>query len=217
MPGTSSGVRNIERSTLMSGRQAISSRLFAESPDPDALAQLPPTSKAGEEGVVLDSKDDIISSISDQSSSASGTTTLFINQQTKRVLIEELGYKRVEVDRLKPELALPIVSKRLSRPQDGVPDDWLLREDETASAMMAKLEKEQQYPLKFPLLGVSLILFGKGLSDALITAIKVYIGFPGANLLVKETFMGLPVLGIDFVCVVIGAALGFWTLNTMKD
>jgi len=205
----------------MSGRQAISSHLFAESPKPnestDALAQLTPTSNVFEEGFFLDSKDNLISSISEQAATASGTTALFINQQTKRVLIEELGYKRAELERLKPELALPIASKRISRPQEGLPEEWLLREDETASAMVAKLEKEQQYPLKFPLLGVSLILFGKGISDALITAIKVYIGFPGADLLVKETFMGLSVLGIDLVCVAIGAALGSWTLKTMKD
>lgn len=109
------------------------------------------------------------------------------------------------------------MSKRLARPQEGVPAEWLLREDETPSAMLEKLEKEQQYPLKFPLLAVSLILVGKGLSDALITAIKVYIDFPGSDLLVKETFMGLPVLGIDLVCVIVGIALGSWTWNAMKD
>lgn len=145
------------------------------------------------------------------------TTSIFINQQTKRILIEELGYRRVEVERLRPEFASPIVSKRISRPENGIPPEWLMKEEETSSAMLAKLEREQKYPLKIPLLGVSLVLFGKGFSDALVTGIKVYIDFPGADKLAKETFMGLPVLGIDFACVAFGLALGFWTWKTMQD
>lgn len=218
--------------TIFSIRRAISSPLFSELSESnetsDSSAELPatkssplslpqaaPISEAQEEKD--DDGDDLLSFIDEQSSSTTGTTAIFINQQTKRALIEELGYKRIEVDRLRPELAPPILSKRLSRPQEGVPDEWLLREDETANAMLEKLEKEQKYPLKFPLLAVSLVLFGKGLSDALITGIKVYTSFPGADLLVKETFMGVPVLGIDFICVVVGVALGSWTWNTMKD
>jgi len=217
-------------------RRAISSHLFSELSESndgtsDSPAQLPPTTKstlslpeatknseAQEDEENDDNDDDLMSFIDGQSSSTTdGTTAIFINQQTKRVLIEELGYRRAEVERLRPELALPIVSKRLLRPQDGVPAEWLLREDETANAMLEKLEKEQKYPLKFPLLAVSLVLFGKGLSDALITGIKVYTNFPGADLLVKETFIGLPVLGIDLICVAVGVAIGSWTWNTMKD
>jgi len=217
-------------------RLAIPSLFFAvpleesseSNEDAETLAQLPPTSTTETKSLPPPSspnmqkdKDDLVNSIDAQPASTPtstvGTTALFINQQTKRVLIEELGYRRAEVERLRPELALSIMSKRLARPQEGVPAEWLLREDETPSAMLEKLEKEQQYPLKFPLLAVSLILVGKGLSDALITAIKVYIDFPGSDLLVKETFMGLPVLGIDLVCVIVGIALGSWTWNAMKD
>lgn len=143
------------------------------------------------------------------------TTALFINQQTKRILIEELGYKRAEVERLRPELAQPIVNNRTFRPSEGVPEDWMMAEEDTTRAMLDKLESENKYPLKFPLLAVGTILFGKGFGDALITIIKVNIDFPGATL--TEDFMGVPVLAIDAACVLAGAALASWTWNTVKD
>lgn len=80
--------------------------------------------------------------------------------------------------------------------------------------MMQRMENESKYPLKFPLLAVSLVLFGKGFSDALITLIKVNIDFPGASLTAQ--FQGIPVLAIDLVCVITGATLGLWTWKTMK-
>eukprot|EP00571_Detonula_confervacea_P013875 CAMPEP_0172301308 /NCGR_PEP_ID=MMETSP1058-20130122/3229_1 /TAXON_ID=83371 /ORGANISM="Detonula confervacea, Strain CCMP 353" /LENGTH=257 /DNA_ID=CAMNT_0013011371 /DNA_START=145 /DNA_END=918 /DNA_ORIENTATION=- len=176
---------------------------------PAAISSLPPAK---------DDKDvEPIASSTPPPSSAAGTTVLFIDQQTKRILIEELGYKRGEVERLRPELAKPILSQRIYRPQgDGeLPEEWLLSEKETSSGMLQRLENESKYPLKFPLLGVSLVLFGKGLSDALITIIKVNIDFPGVSL--ADQFMGVPILAIDAVCVVVGAALASWTWKTMKD
>mmetsp|Transcript_18411 Transcript_18411/g.38537 ORF Transcript_18411/g.38537 Transcript_18411/m.38537 type:complete len:252 (-) Transcript_18411:1595-2350(-) len=150
------------------------------------------------------------------SAASAGTAVLFIDQQSKRILIEELGYKRAEVERLRPELAQPILTQRMYRPNTlELPKEWLLSEEETSSGMLERLENESKYPLKFPLLGISLVLFGKGLSDALITIIKVNIDFPGASL--SEQFMGLPVLAIDAVCVVVGVALASWTWKTMKD
>ena len=143
------------------------------------------------------------------------TVALFINQQTKRILIEELGYKRAEVERLRPELAQPIVTNRTFRPSEGVPEEWMMAEEDTTRAMLDKLESENKYPLKFPLLAVGTILFGKGFGDALIAIIKVNIDFPGATL--TEDFMGVPVLAIDAACVLAGAALASWTWNTMRD
>ena len=152
----------------------------------------------------------------DTPTSLDGTTALFIDQKTKRILIEELGYKRGEVERLRPELAQPILTQRMYRPNtEELPDEWLLSEDDTNAALIKRLEDESKYPLKFPLLGISLVLFGKGLSDALITIIKVNIDFPGASL--TEQFMGVPVLAIDAVCVVVGVALASWTWKTMKN
>eukprot|EP00978_Attheya_sp_CCMP212_P026412 scaffold86834_cov48-Attheya_sp.AAC.3 len=52
-------------------------------------------------------------------------------------------------------------------------------------------------------------------SDALITFIKVQQGFKGASL--AEEFMGIPVLGIDAFCVIVGVGLAWWTWNTMRD
>lgn len=152
---------------------------------------------------------------SEPAAAGPATTALFVNQQTKRVLIEELGYKRAEVERLRPELAQPIVNNRTFRPSEGVPEEWMIAEEDTTRAMLDKLESENKYPLKFPLLAVGTILFGKGFGDALITIIKVNIEFPGATL--TEDFMGMPVLAIDAVCVLVGAAVVSWTWKSMRD
>lgn len=188
-------------------RSRSSYRLFEQESksEENVIASLPPSETLGDVDISQLAKH----------ASAEGTSVLFINQQTKRVLIEELGYRRKEVERLRPELAAPILSTRLSRPFEGVPEDWMIPEEETSSAMLERLENESKYPLKFPLLAVSLILFGKGFGDALITIIKVNIDFPGASL--SESFMGFPVLAIDFICTIIGAALGSWTWKNMKD
>uniref|UniRef100_A0A6U0Q9U7 Uncharacterized protein n=1 Tax=Eucampia antarctica TaxID=49252 RepID=A0A6U0Q9U7_9STRA len=152
---------------------------------------------------------------------ATATTTFMITNEMKRILIEELGYKRQEVNQIRIEIVDQIISKRIVCPLDGMPSTWY-REDDDESAepssqdrMLQKLENESKYPLKAPLLGISLVLGGKGLTDALVTVIKVNMGFQGVSLM--ETFMGVPVLAIDFACVVLGVALGTWTWNNMKD
>jgi len=152
---------------------------------------------------------------------ATATTTFMITNEMKRILIEELGYKRQEVNQIRIEMVDQIISKRIVCPSDGMPSTWY-REDDDESAepssqdrMRQKLENEGKYPLKAPLLGISLVLGGKGLTDALVTVIKVNMGFQGVSLM--ETFMGVPVLAIDFACVVLGVALGTWTWNNMKD
>jgi hypothetical protein len=149
-------------------------------------------------------------------SSKSASVATMIPQETKRVLIEELGYRRVDVERLKFDLAPVLVERRLRCPEEGMPESWCRSQAELQqeNSMMRRLENESQYPLKVPLLGISLILFGKGFSDALITIIKVNISFPGVSL--ADEFMGVPVLLIDVVCVTAGAALGWWTWKTMK-
>ena len=129
-------------------------------------------------------------------------------------MIEELGYRRKDVETLKPEIASRIVAKGLKRPIDGVPADWCIVEESIDNKMLEKLQNESRYPLKTPLLGISLILFGKGFFDGLITIIKVNTNFPGVSFL--DEFMGVPVLAIDFVCVAAGITLGSWTWNTMK-
>ena len=193
----------------------------------DAVSSLPPatalppstsgTPDAAQEAAepALAPTDEASNEQSDPPPAGPATTALFINQQTKRILIEELGYKRAEVERLRPELAQPIVNNRTFRPSEGVPEEWMMAEEDTTRAMLDKLESENKYPLKFPLLAVGTILFGKGFGDALITIIKVNIDFPGATL--TEDFMGVPVLGVDAACVLAGAALASWTWNTMRD
>ena len=81
--------------------------------------------------------------------------------------------------------------------------------------MKEKLKAESKYPFFFPLLAASAVVGGKGLTDAAITLIKVSIGFKGASL--SEEFLGLPVLGIDGACVVVGVALATWTWQTQRD
>jgi len=149
---------------------------------------------------------------------SAATTTFMITNEMKRILIEELGYQRQEVNQIRIELVDSIISKRISRPVDGMPSTWYIKEEEETSSqstMLKKLENESKYPLKVPLLGVSLVLSGKGLSDALVTVIKVNMGFNGVSLM--EEFMGVPVLAIDFVSVVVGVGLGVWTWKNMRD
>ena len=88
------------------------------------------------------------------------------------------------------------------------------RSKESASRMKAKLRNESRFPLKLPLLGVSAVLGGKGFTDALLMITKVSIKMPGASL--SEEFMGVPVLGIDVVCVAAGLSLGAWTWKSMQ-
>lgn len=177
-----------------------------------ALAAAPsPTSESDEQ--------DTESSVSEEN--AVSSQVFMITQEMKRTMIEDLGFKRKEVDSIRLELVANILENRVRCPSEGMPADWVdldrvaaNESAQEASSMMAKLENESKYPLKFPLLGVSLILFGKGFSDALITLIKVNIDFPGASL--TATFQGIPVLAIDFVCVLAGAGIGLWTFKTMK-
>lgn len=148
---------------------------------------------------------------------------LMITRDMKRTMVEELGYKRAEVESIRVELVAEIIENRIRCPSEGMPAEWIDKElecmkksiEETNSnSMMDRLESESKYPLKFPLLAVSLVLFGKGFSDALITLIKVNIDFPGASLTAQ--FQGIPVLAVDFFCVAAGAAIGLWTWKTMK-
>lgn len=59
--------------------------------------------------------------------------------------------------------------------------------DDSAARMRAKLKKEAEYPLFFPLLGASAVIGGKGLTDALLTFAKVAAGMRGASL--GDTFV----------------------------
>ena len=81
--------------------------------------------------------------------------------------------------------------------------------------MRAKLKAEAEYPLFAPLLGASAVIGGKGLTDALLTVAKVAAGMKGVSL--SETFLGVPVLAIDAVCVLVGAALASYTWSTMRS
>lgn len=88
-------------------------------------------------------------------------------------------------------------------------------DDDSASRMKQKLVSEAKYPLKLPFLAASLVVGGKGLTDLLITLIKVGIGFKGASL--NEEFFGLNVLAIDAGCIALGTWGGLWTWTNMKD
>ncbi|CAB9530054.1 expressed unknown protein [Seminavis robusta] len=181
------------------------------------------TNDDDDDGVSRDTTESITSSLrpsndigATNDSIQSSSVATMMSQENKRILIEELGYRRKDAERLRLELVSSIVEKRLKCPTEGIPEEWCRSEQELTreSRMMQRLEQESQYPLKLPLIGISLILFGKGFGDALITIIKVNMDFPGASL--AEQFLGVPVLGIDMLCVVLGGALGWWTWKTMK-
>lgn len=179
----------------------------------DSSIALPPamTSEASNTTAIGQIQNDPLAGLSTKASMAT-----MISRENKRVLIEELGYRRSDVDRLKFDLAPAIVENRLKCPDSGIPGEWCRSEQdiEQESRMMQQLEQESKYPLKFPLLAISLVLFGKGFGDALITIIKVNIDFLGASL--TDEFLGVPVLLIDLVCIVLGSSIGFWTWKTMK-
>lgn len=78
-----------------------------------------------------------------------------------------------------------------------------------SDAMRKRLAAESASPLTAPLLFASVVLAGKGISDALITVAKVSAGIRGASL--SESFYGVPVLGIDAACALLGVALGLFT------
>jgi hypothetical protein len=168
--------------------------------------------KDGGAQVALPPVRDTIDEDASSSPSSTATTAFMMNQSSRRILIEELGYRRQDVDCMRVEIAGSIIEKRLKCPPEGMPASWKI---EKTNGMMERLENESKYPLKVPLLGVSLVLAGKGLSDAIVTAIKVNMAFNGASL--TEEFMGVPVLLIDFVCVILGIALGTWTWKNMGD
>jgi len=186
---------------------------------------LPPRSRSNSNNQEEIASDDpsMLSSSLNPEDFAGASTTVMITREMKRVLIEELGYRRGDVDVMRVELAGPIVEKRISCPPQGMPDSWCDKalqmastvQDDRDNSMRKRLEKESKYPLKFPFLGISLILLGKGLSDLIITLVKVYINFPGASL--TEEFMGIPILVIDMVAIIVGTSFGAWTWNTMKD
>lgn len=81
--------------------------------------------------------------------------------------------------------------------------------------MKAKLQAEAEYPLFAPLMFGSAVIGGKGLTDALLTVAKVSAGIRGASL--AETFLGVPVLLIDALCVVAGISLARYTWTTMRS
>jgi hypothetical protein len=189
-------------------RNKIGELLLAQSDSESSLeiAALPPSNA---DSNANDLENQILSAATGNPTSASVAT--MINQESKRILIEELDYRRRDVERIKFDLAPFLIERRVRCPKDGMPNSWCRSDEEL---MMDKLEQESKYPLKLPLIGVSLILFGKGFGDALITLIKVNIDFPGASLV--EEFMGIPVLLIDAVCTVLGASLAWWTWTNMK-
>jgi hypothetical protein len=141
-----------------------------------------------------------------------------ITREMKRMMVEELNYKRKDVDSIRLDLVAKILENRIQCPSEGMPANWVDEDRESVnqenSTMIERLENENKYPLKFPLLAVSLILFGKGFSDAMITLIKVNMNFPGASLTAQ--FEGIPVLAIDGICVIVGMGLGLWTWKAMK-
>jgi len=152
---------------------------------------------------------------------AVSSQVFMITRVMKRSMVEELGYTRKEVDSVRLDLVANIIENRIQCPPEGMPGNWVDRDRESAnesvqenSNMMERLESESKYPLKFPLLAASLVLFGKGFSDALITLIKVNIDFRGASLAAQ--FQGIPVLAIDVFCVMLGVGLGLWTWKTMR-
>ena len=80
-------------------------------------------------------------------------------------------------------------------------------------AMKAKLKAEAEFPLKFPLLLVGTVLFGKGFTGGAVALIKAFNGNAAA---LGETFFGVPVIDLDVACTIVGGAVVFATLAKMN-
>lgn len=179
----------------------------------DRSVALPPANSLSDNEDENENGIDQVDSIASMSSSS---TAVMMSQEMRRVLIEELGYRRRDVDRMRVELAAPVIAKRARCPEGGMPASWYnITPDDDLRMQRQQLEDESRYPLKFPLLGVSLVLSGKGFADLAITLIKVGIDFPGASL--STTFQGVPVILVDALCIIAGGGLGIWTRKTMRD
>lgn len=202
------------RSPFHSARTAAISRdlppLFAAADSDDGSSPVEESPKALSPATSNDA-----SSIDSTIPSSSSSTVFMMTRDMQRILIEELGYSRRDVNVMRVELAAPIIEKRIPCPTEGIPQEWMDVSRTEQDAMLKRLEQESKYPLKVPLLFVSGILAGKGSSDAIITLIKVKMSFPGASL--AKEFMGVNVLAIDAVCMAAGVALGVWTWKTMRD
>jgi len=55
--------------------------------------------------------------------------------------------------------------------------------------------------------------FRKGLSDLIVTLIKVNMGYAGVSL--SEEFKGVPILNIDIECVALDVGLCVWAWTTI--
>ena len=80
-------------------------------------------------------------------------------------------------------------------------------------AMKAKLKAEAEFPLKFPLLLVGTVLFGKGFTGGAVALIKAFNGNAAA---LGETFFGVPVIDLDVACTIVGGAVVVTTLAKMN-
>ena len=87
------------------------------------ISSLPPSSSTTTD----DDDDDDVANVEQIASSS--TVAVMMSQETRRILIEELGYRRKDVDRMRVELAAPIVAKRLPCPETGMPDSWYRNDD----------------------------------------------------------------------------------------
>ncbi|CAB9530053.1 expressed unknown protein [Seminavis robusta] len=54
----------------------------------------------------------------------SSSVAVMMSQENKRILIEELGYRRKEAERLRLDLVPDIVQQRIRCPTEGIPEEW---------------------------------------------------------------------------------------------
>ena len=95
---------------------------------------------AGAAAPTTESVDEAVAAAAQEGHSGKIPLVSTITPAMKDILIKQLKYRRNEVRDMRPEIAAVVVAKELQRPQEGLPEHWLVKE-EKASVKNASTKK----------------------------------------------------------------------------
>jgi hypothetical protein len=91
------------------------------------------------DGSVPDVEEDAAKNKNDESSAMMISLASEISSEMKRVLIQELAYRRVDVQAMRPEIAAMVIAKKIRKPMEGLPRNWYIDEN-SAVAWRSRLQ-----------------------------------------------------------------------------
>jgi hypothetical protein len=77
--------------------------------------------------------DVVVESVTAAAADSSSVTTMSIDDDTRKVLIQDLKYRKSEVDAMKPDIAAVVAAKKLYRPPEGMPANWHMNTNGTTT------------------------------------------------------------------------------------